>query len=439
MPRLSGWFNNYFKYFVAALVLAIPLYPKFPFINIPFTYVAIRLEDFLILLVAVSTAVLSIKEMKLIWRRDIERSIFLSVLIGLFSLVSAVILTQTVVPSVAVLHWLRRIEYFVPFFAGVYLFKKKDPNLVEFYIKTVLIVVFLLFIYGFGQKYWSWPVIITQNEEYSKGIALRWIPGSNLNSTFAGHYDLATYMVMVIPILICWLIKVKGWVSRVVIFLALLAGGWLLSNTLSRIASVATIVGSVISLLMLRKYKAIVVLAIVGLIFLGLSGDLRARFQRIFDVVIKQVSAQEIAVSPTPAPISVFEDRSTSIRLNVEWPRAIRAFTKNPFLGTGYSSITLATDNDYLRLLGEVGILGFVAFMLIIFRLASMARSVYSNLGKNLYSDLESVFLTGFFGGFIGFLISAIFIDVFEASKVAITFWLLTGFAVGIIRSYQNE
>jgi len=34
----------------------------------------------------------------------------------------------------------------------------------------------------------------------------------------------------------------------------------------------------------------------------------------------------------------------------------------------------------------------------------------------------------------LGFLANALFIDVFEASKVAITFWLLMGLLVGITR-----
>lgn len=439
MSKLLKWLSANYKYLIAGIILVIPLYQKFPAIRIPFTYVSVRLEDFLMLLVAIVLALLSIKELKLYWHKSLERSIFISLLIGLFSLTSAVILTNTVVPSIGVLHWARRIEYFVPLFASLYLFRQKNPELLEFYMKLLLIVVFIAFIYGFGQKHFSWPVIITQNEEYSKGIALRWVPGSNLNSTFAGHYDLATYLVMVIPILICWLVKVKGWASRGIIFLALLAGAWLLSGTLSRIASVSAIAASGVALFMLRKYKAIAVLVVVGLIFLVLSVDLRARFQRIFDVVVKQVSAQELVVSPTPIPIPVFEDRSTSIRLNVEWPRAIRAFTKNPFLGTGYSSITLATDNDYLRLLGEVGILGFIAFMFILVKVGRLGFTVYKNLGKNMYSDTDAVFLAGYFGGFVGFLTTAIFIDVFEASKVAITFWLFTGIAVGIARSTKYE
>jgi O-antigen ligase len=142
-------------------------------------------------------------------------------------------------------------------------------------------------------------------------------------------------------------------------------------------------------------------------------------------------------ISPTPTPIPIFEDRSTSIRLNVEWPRAIRAFIKNPLLGTGYSSITLATDNDYLRLLGEIGVLGFFSFTLI-FAIIGKLLLTYCKKYKDIY-DIEKIFIASATGGFFGVLINALFIDVFEASKFAITFWLLIGMYYSIVsKKYQG-
>ena len=142
--------------------------------------------------------------------------------------------------------------------------------------------------------------------------------------------------------------------------------------------------------------------------------------------------------TPNPTPMPVFEDRSTSIRLNAEWPRAIRAFLKNPLLGTGYSSITLATDNEYLRLLGEVGILGFFAFFLPLIRiLMNYIKELPLNIEK--YNPFELSFLAGVIGSIPGLLLNAVFIDIFEASKFAIIFWLLTGMALSIIARKSNE
>ena len=58
-------------------------------------------------------------------------------------------------------------------------------------------------------------------------------------------------------------------------------------------------------------------------------------------------------------------ERSGGIRFDYEWPRALNHFKKSPLLGTGFSSLGLATDNDYLRALGETGLLGLLSFLLI--------------------------------------------------------------------------
>jgi hypothetical protein len=49
--------------------------------------------------------------------------------------------------------------------------------------------------------------------------------------------------------------------------------------------------------------------------------------------------------------------------------------------------------------------------------------------------------VAGVIGGIIGTMINAVFIDVFEASKFAITFWLLVGLAVYIAKevSYGHK
>lgn len=182
------------------------------------------------------------------------------------------------------------------------------------------------------------------------------------------------------------------------------------------------------------------------------------RYTRIIDVTLRQIMKREqinfvkpkiiYAVdeaslpkrripeaTPTPTPQPIFEDRSTSIRLNVEWPRAVRAFLKNPILGTGFSSITLATDSHYLRLLGEVGILGSLSFFLIFLRVAKPLLQSLSQVRGNL--TLKTAFLAGVIGALPAIFLNAVFIDVFEASKFAIIFWLMLGFSIALTR--QDE
>ncbi len=129
------------------------------------------------------------------------------------------------------------------------------------------------------------------------------------------------------------------------------------------------------------------------------------------------------------------EDRSTSIRLAVEWPRAIRAFLKNPLLGTGYGSVTLATDNDYLRILAELGILGAISTFFMYFRIIweFLSKSWGGMLFGKKEIDFRSAFLAGIIGAIPGVFLNAVFIDVFEASKLAIPFWILLGLGIALI------
>jgi hypothetical protein len=451
MRKLFAKPKDIFKYGIAAILLAIPLYPKFPFVRIPGTYVAIRIEDFLIFILALFFILSFFKELGSSLKNRLESSILVFILIGLVSLASAILVTKTVVPSIAILHWLRRIEYFVPLGIGILYFKRYGLSDLEFFLKVLMITVFIAFIYGFGQMHFSWPVIITQNNEYAKGIALRWVSGSQLNSTFAGHYDLATFLVFVLPFFISLFFLLKGFWSKVVLGGVILSGLWLLANTASRISIVSYFLASTASLLLIKKYKAIILTIAVSLIIFSLTGSVIDRYTQVFSVYYQmmvskfKVKAADINGLPErrentnsmPSPPPVFEDRSTSIRLNVEWPRALRAFKKNPLLGTGYSSITLATDNDFFRLLGEVGILGFLAFILIFSNIFNLAKKMLSK--PFLLNAVELAFTVSFIGGLIGILLNALFIDIFEASKFAIIFWLITGMFVSLARNHLYE
>lgn len=438
------------KIFIAALLLAIPLYPKFPLIEIPNTSVRIRLEDFLLFFMGLWVAGNYIFRIKNLIKNHFERTIVIFLLGGLLSCISGIFLTKTVIPSITFLHWARRLEYLIPLFFALNLERKNIKEYVDFSIKLILLTIVLLTIYGIGQKYFSFPVIATQNTEYSKGIALRYVTGAHLTATFAGHYDLASYLVLTLPVVAAFLAGLKNRKARIVVMAIFIMGLWLLSNTLSRISVVAYLGAVVLSLFALKKIRAVIVIVLISILVFSLSTNLLDRYLSILRVAKESINKimiinvpEAYALGPalpggphfSPSVLAAFEDRSTSIRLNVEWPRAIRAFEKNPLLGTGYSSITLATDNDYLRLIGEVGIVGFLGFFLIIARITDYL--IISIKSKTLIGT-ERAYAIGMFGAFAGALLSATFIDIFEASKYALIFWFMIGLMVVIIRNNEK-
>ncbi len=453
------------------LLFFIPLYPKFPLSAVSGTYVAIRLEDWVVLASLLVWGFWQFKKGFPIFRQKIFKLFALYWLVGLLSLLSALLITQSVGWQLGALHFIRRIEYmslfFIAFDALVF------TSLTEFGLGFGL-VVFLVFVYGMGQKYLGLAVISTMNEEFSKGILLRLDTWTRISSTFAGHYDLASWLVMVLSFLPSLIFYFKKKVVKLWLFLVGAASFYLLVLTASRISFIAYLVGITTSLFLARKFRLLPFVLAASLFFGFQSKELNTRLASSLPLQVTQYSQRIAKVfkrepaalpTPTPAPIVIKEPtpvliqkisaptpipekekevvfrevrtwpkpeevgaaaaRSSQIRFQVEWPRAIRAFLKNPLLGTGYSSLGLATDNDYLRILGETGLLGFISFALIIFHL--FKSGLKSLVSKN------NLLMAGFLGVILGFCANAVFIDVFEASKDAYFFWLLMGVMYGII------
>lgn len=450
--------SDLIKFLVASVIIAIPLYPKFPFIKVPLTYVSIRIEDFLIFIITIvlfSFAIFPLnlsrlkKEIAQFFTPALNKKFVLFWGVTLLSVIAGILLTHTVNPLLGVLHWGRRIEYMIMFFLGIVSLNKRQ-NL-NFYLKCFILVIFFAFAIGILQKYYNFPVITTQNSEYSQGVALRYMPGGHLVSTFAGHYDMATYMILTSPF-ICALFFVKGIKNheKIILMFAILSSFWLLVNAASRISIVSYMGGVILTLFIIKRYKYIPIFIVLSLIFVAFSTNLIDRYDQIInvlkhrtsEVISLEVKAQTdaplvIIKTPTPVPVPVIEDRSTSIRLNIEWPRALRAIEKNPILGTGFSSITLATDNDYLRLLGEAGILGFVTFFLIFIEIIKV---LLKNIPRQREITTKDAFIAGIIGTLPGIFLNSFFIDVFESSKFAITLWLLLGLAVAAsVKNYENK
>ena len=407
--------NSLFKYLGATILIFIPLYPKFPLFFLPFSTVAIRIEDVLIGTAVLLLAVSLKKNLKK-YLPPVTFQILVYWGVGLLSVISAILITQNVNPLLTALHFVRRIEYMSLLFIFFYLGSISKENR-SFFFKLLLLPVAGVFLYGLAQVYFGAPVISTMNAEFSKGVALTLQPGVQLSSTFSGHYDLAVYLSFIISILFAIAVYTKKKHKLGVIYLTSLPLIWLFSKAGSRMGLLG-LLGSV-SIITLIKKRFLLGLIMIFLIGLGVisSPHLVGRFGSFL-----KVFAQEEVLRP------VQQDRSISIRIDVEWPRAVRSFYKNPFLGTGYSSLGLATDNDYLRSLGETGVLGFLSFLSI---LVALAKSIWSQL-KRVTNSTDRILVLGSIGVFTSMTVVAMFIDTFEASKIAIMFWSIMGLSLSV-------
>jgi hypothetical protein len=247
----------------------------------------------------------------------------------------------------------------------------------------------------------------------------------------------------------------------------------ILTLTASRVSIFAFWGGISLSLILLRKYLWIVPISLLVIFSMFSSKDLNQRLLATIPALKNQfisTNNNTNSPSPTPTPIptiiasakptgtkpatptptivrhqetenypqvdtDVGVARSGEIRFNVEWPRAINAFKKNPITGTGLGSITLATDNDYLRNLGESGVLGFITFSTVI--IFFVKETFLFGFKKNKTDEQKMAIIL--FGGLAATLANAIFIDVFEASKTAYLFWIMMGLYYQLITQFHDQ
>ena len=492
MKKLSNWFKkldeNLVKTLLIGFIFFVPLWPKLPFKMINYTYIAIRLDDIYLAILAFVFAFQLLRRKVALNKKFILPFALFFISVFASFIWNAYVVKNMQLPHLGLLHSLRRVEYMIMFFIASSVIKTKK----DFWqiISYFFISVFLVILYGLGQKFLNFPAVQTMNPEYAKGYILYLTPDSRISATFGGHYDLAIYLVMAIPLILSFYFFKKN-----NLFIYLFIGALLiLLYTSSRSSFIAYLIATVGFLLFIRKFKFLifVLLLTAGLMFT--TGEITKRFLKTFQVrrilvndrtgavyigqtittkelpagsfyvklkdqtknsddnlntfrnkivqekVNESTNSGVLTVSNTDKYVAtlsanlrpvntVVSDISMATRFQVEWPRAINAFKKNPLLGTGPSSITEATDGDYFRWIGEVGLLGTITFLNILFLIL---KTIFVSIKKLSFE--EKLIGYGFIFGFFALFINASYIDAFEASKVAYVFWTLAGLYIGYYR-----
>lgn len=540
------WLDNNILLVLGGLLVAfIPLYPKLPlFEAIPGYIVRVRLEDLVILATALIWFIQLLRR-KVSFKTPLTPLIIAYAVVGLLSTLSAVVITKTVPVSPlhigkTLLHYFRYLEYFSLFFILSSAVKNRRD------LKVLLVVMALTLvgvgIYGFGQKYYYWPVYSTMNREFSKGVRLYLTEHARVQSTFGGHYDLAAYLVILLPLLLALYYGLKKKSVKFLVFVAFLLGLWLLVTSASRTSFAAFFLGALAVVLLfawqrkrwleriaftVTRYGGL--LAICFLMLVSFGDDMYERLLQVLEgypavykpymqaaktvsgtvnelaPVIKeipfftaekpenglstedaevlvasdqrpveenpkdlpsdvyvivpdvkkvatisatgQIEIIEVQTERTYSPNALRYGLSLAIRLDELWPKALKGFYRNPALGSGYATLTKdstihfteaeSTDNNYLRVLGETGLLGFLTFYGTIAAAMYWAYRLYKkNKNKNfLYTALA----VGYIGASVALLFNATYIDVYAASKVALTYWALTGIVLAVAMTELPE
>lgn len=542
MKYLQWIGNNILFILTMFLLVFIPLYPKKPLLDIVNTWVYIRAEDFVVAVVLLIWSMLLFQK-KVTLKTPLTIPILLFWIAGAIATFHGILIifpgTANIFSNIAFLSYVRHIEYISLFFiawSGM-----KDKRLVPYVAAFVVITLIGVILYGIGQKYAGFPAYLTMNEEVAKGEPVKISALGRVSSTFGGHYDLAAYLVLVIPLVVSFIFGVRNWRAKLLLLTVAVASFGLLNFTVSRISFFAAII-AVIVVILFQKKKLLLfslpLLVIGGFIFARYAPALLSRFNstvKEVDVLVdaktggvlghpqevsntyfqhktikqeylyeKELLATRSATASPSATIPYYllpetvllissdipstgenlpsgsgyinlslspvikkvgyyfydtttasstsaqlvliksgdflikralaYDLSFTTRFQGEWPNAFNAFKRNILFGSGYGSVSLAVDNNYLRILAETGIIGFLAFFGVFVVIGIYIKKIL----PAVQSPLSRSFIIGFAAGGIGLLLNALLIDVFDASKVAFYLWLLAGIALAILHFYQK-
>ena len=515
MKKILSWLDTHLLRIMAGFLLVfIPLYPKWPLFDVLYGYnVRVRLEDFFVAATILLFLIQFLRKKINIWVTPVSRWLVVYLVIGLLSVVCAVLITGTV-PMLpmhvgkSLLHWLRRAEYFSLFF--ILFVSIRSWRTVKIYLGLFFVTLLAVIIYSYGQKYLYWPAFSTMNREFAKGWWLYLTEHARVLSTFGGHYDLAAYLVIALTLAWSFFFGAVNKFAKIIFGLLLAGGFWTLILTASRSSFIGYILGLTIVVFLWTFKRGLgwgltrwVVTVSLSILLMLSFGDLSDRFLRLIRIadrvsVLKAVLLKPAGTPPqnqamflennlaavalkSDVPPSIIRpgdvaedqnlwpttektasgasiivnkprgysqnalifDLSMGIRFDATWPMAIKGFLTNPLLGSGYATLNKtssdeftdaeSTDNDFLRSLGETGLLGFLGFF---GTLGLMIVITFKSLGGIKDPVLYSL-ATGFIGLILGLLANAFLVDIFEASKVAYVFWGVCGLTMGSL--YLNR
>jgi O-antigen ligase len=135
---------------------------------------------------------------------------------------------------------------------------------------------------------------------------------------------------------------------------------------------------------------------------------------------------QEERGSETVRVGKVAFDPSTSARL-ISFRNAMDGFTRRPIFGWGVTGFGFM-DAQYARVLAETGLVGFAAFVWLLWAVWRHARDVFATR-----TDAEERGLVlGFLAGFMGLLAHALGSNTFIIVRIMEPFWLMTGIVMMI-------
>lgn len=425
--------EKYLNIFLSILIIVILVVPKINIISIQGSRNGIRIDDIFILIYAIIL-------LYRIINKKIEINKQIKNIMLIFGIYIFICIISTIINSIngrvgfilSSLYVIRKIEYFVLFFAGIDFYNtSRDKNSI---FKLLNSIVIFHIVYS---------ILEYTNIIGDIGHLIGRPDNDRIYSTFSGPYEFSAFFSIMACIYIVKILKDKDYFSIPLLIISI--GEILISQ--SRISILSVLVLTIATILYYFKSKKQRIITIMCMCSLILIFILLVNFSNItilkrFKTInlMESLKTFEIAwnntdydyyastgqINYSQEALNSSNDLSYVFRIS-KWATLLKETIKSPIIGLGSSIVGEGIDGNIVRIICENGLLGIVIWLLLIIYIFKV--SIGKN--KNRYSKFVA-FIT------INMFIIAIFIDIYEASKIMSLYWFLIGTAM-VVDKRQNE
>ncbi|UCC38739.1 MAG: O-antigen ligase family protein [Candidatus Aminicenantes bacterium] len=183
--------------------------------------------------------------------------------------------------------------------------------------------------------------------------------------------------------------------------------------TLSR-ASYFAIIFSFLTFIILSKRRVVLISGAAAIIIIVALLRPEAVFSRVkYTFQQKETHLKRIG--------NIYFDPSSSARIR-QWDYAFQEWKKDPFLGRGVTGYPFI-DGQYFQILPEVGLMGFLAFLWLLWAVFRNSLSIHNKMDDKLYKGLSLGFITAF----VGLVFHALTANTFIIVRIMEPFWFIAG------------
>jgi hypothetical protein len=238
---------------------------------------------------------------------------------------------------------------------------------------------------------------------------------------------LGGYYMMNIMLGFAILFSVKNYIYKLIMLAFLVAVAVPLLYTYSRTSFASLLIGLVVTSLFidLRFFIVLIILSFLAPLFFPVASFIDESFVDRYSSILDIFGDSSKGPSSWKARVSGW-----GVFFWGTW-------NSYPILGRGVGSVGLSIDGSYIKKFVETGIIGSVAFLLILNRLG---RVGLENIRLSKDDFLKS-YCIGYLGAFCGMLVHAIGVSSFSTIRTAEPFWIFSGLMVasGFIMKKAKE